>query len=165
MEMITERRRLLGLQHQLTKRLTALMPNTIERKLIIPLLSKKVIVNYNSKLMKWFFYIDYPKEQKFTYFIGTWKYGVVPVAFNGTISVSWNGDDSHPCIFAKDGDKVALLHSGDVGAKVVTNFLENYEGETTTEVEGSDKKYAVIGRTTDEDYAEKIARFFDFLTA
>ena len=89
MEMITERRRLLGLQHQLNKRLTALMPNTVERKLLVPGINKKVIVNYNSKLMKWFFYVDNTKEQKFTFFVGNWKYGANPVSNTGSIKSSW----------------------------------------------------------------------------
>jgi len=164
MEMITERRRLLGLQHQLNKRLTAAMPNTIERKLLIPKLNKKVIANYSSKLMKWFFYLDNTKEQEFSFFVGNWKYGAEPVSNNGSISISWNGDASNACIFAKENEKVLLLHSGNMGGKEVVNFFEKYEGEITNDIDGLDNQYAVVGRMDDIDIAEKVVRFFDFLT-
>lgn len=165
MEMITERRRLLGLQHQLNKRLTALMPNTVERKLLIPKLNKKVIVNYNSKLMKWFFYLDNAKEQKFTFFVGNWKYGAEPVSYNGSISISWDGDASNADIFAKENEKVLLLHSGNMGDKKLDDFFEKYESEITNDVDGLDNQYAVVGRMDDIDIAEKVVRFFDFLAA
>ena len=161
--MITERRRLLGLQHQLHKRMTALMPNTVERKLLIPNLNKKAIVNYNSKLMKWFFYVDNSKDQKFTFFVGNWKYGAKPVTLSGSVSISWNGDASNADMFAKDNDKVLLLHSDHMGGKKLDNFFEKYEGEITKDVDGLDNQYAVIGRTDDVDIAEKVVRFFDFL--
>ena len=141
------------------------MPNTVERKLLIPSLNKKAIVNYNSKLMKWFFYVDNAKDQKFTFFVGNWKYGAEPVSTNGSISISWNGDASEACFFAKENDKVLLLHSGDMGGKALVNFFENYEGETTNDVDGLDNQYAVVGRTDDIDIAEKVVRLFDFLTA
>ena len=139
------------------------MPNTVERKLLIPSLNKKVIVNYNSKLMKWFFYLDNTKEQKFTFFVGNWKYGANPVSYTGSISISWNGDASNADMFAKDNDKVLLLHSDHMGGKKLDNFFEKYEGEITKDVDGLDNQYAVIGRTDDVDIAEKVVRFFDFL--
>ena len=115
--------------------------------------------------MKWFFYVDNMKEQKFTFFVGNWKYGAGPVSNNGSISVSWEGDASKSSIFAKEDDKVLLLHSGDMGGKVAVNFFEKYEGEITNDVDGLDNQYAVVGRTADEDIAEKVVRFFDFLSA
>jgi hypothetical protein len=163
MEIITDRSRILALQKKLEKRLSALMPDTAERKVLIPNLNKVVPVNYNLQLKKWFFYLYNSKEHKHSFFVGNWKFGGEALSYNGSISISWTGSQSNAGIFAKDDTGVLLLHSGVMGGRKLTDFYEKFEGEVISDIEGLDKNYAVVGRMDDVDIAEKTVCFFDFL--
>ena len=55
MHIITDRKRILSLQHKLNKRLTVLMPDTAMRRVDIPKVNIDVPVNHNITIKKWFF--------------------------------------------------------------------------------------------------------------
>jgi len=162
MQIITDRKKLLSLQYKLNKRLTGFIPNTSTRKVLVTTLKDKVTVNYDSKLQKWFYYQDNIPAHKFTFFIGNWKYENQSLPCNGSISISWTGSTAETGIFATKDDEVFLLHSGDKGGKKRNDFFDKYEGEVTNDVEGEDKKYAVVGNMADPDIAHKVLHFFDF---
>jgi hypothetical protein len=86
MEIITDRSRILALQHKLEKRLSTLMPTTVARRVSIPGLSKEVIVNYNIQLKKWFFYLYNSKEHKHSFFVGNWRFGGEALSYNGSLA-------------------------------------------------------------------------------
>ncbi len=162
MKIITERKRLLSLQYKLNKRLVAFIPNTTTRKVLVPALNEKVTVNFDSKLKKWFYYQDNITAHKFTFFVGNWKFGDDPLPCSGSISISWTGSTANAGIFATKNKEVFLLHSGDKGGKKLNDFFDKYEGETTSDVEGVDRQYAVVGNMDDPDIANKVLHFFDF---
>ena len=164
MQLITDRRKILSLQHKLKKRLTDLMPDTSMRRTDIPKVTIDVSVNHNITIKKWYFYQDNMQSQKHTFFVGNWKYGGVKLPYTGSINISWDGTGSNAGIFVEEGTDVYLLHSGNMGRRKKENFFETYEGETKEiEIGDETKKYAVIGKMDDPDIASNVINFFDFV--
>jgi len=164
MNIITDRRRILSLQHKLKKRLTDLMPDTAMRRVDIPKVNVDVPVNHNITIKKWYYYQDNMQSHKHTFFVGDWKYGGENLPYTGSISISWDGTGSNAGIFVEEAADVYLLHSGNMGRRKKEKFFETYQGETTeVEINDENKKYAVIGRMDDPDIASDVVNFFDFL--
>ena len=163
MHIITDRKRILSLQHKLKKRLTELMPDTAMRRVDIPKANIDVAVNHNITIKKWYFYHDNMQSHKHTFFVGNWKYGGVKLPHTGSISISWDGTGSNAGIFVEEATDVYLLHSGNMGRRKKENFFEAYQGETKQiEINDEIKNYAVIGRMDDPDIASAVVNFFDF---
>jgi len=164
MSTITDRKRILSLQHKLKKRLRELMPDIASRRVDIPNLNTEVSVNYNISIKKWFYYQDNQQAHKHTFFVGDWKYGGEKLPYSGSISVSWDGTGSNAGIFFEEPTGVYLLHSGNMGRRKKENFFEAYQGETKQiEINGELKNYAVTGSLDDPDIASNVVNFFDFL--
>jgi len=164
MNIITDSKRILSLQYKLKKRLTELMPDTAMRRVDIPKVNTDVSVNYNLTIKKWYYYQDNQQAHKYTFFVGNWKYGGVNLPYTGSISISWEGNESNAGIFVEETTDVYLLHSGNMGRKTKKNFFDAYQGETKQiEINDEIANYAVIGRMDDPDIASIVVNFFDFL--
>lgn len=167
MEVITDKNKIFFLQRKLNNSLQELLPGNAERRVSIPGLNTNVNVNYNISQKKWFYYRDNLGEKKFTFFVGSWKYGGEKLPYSGSISISWTGDTHNAGIFAEEAGEIYLLHSGNMRSKLkVEDFFNKFQGEVkAVSIDGEEKNYALVGKMSDPDIAVKVAGFFDFLKA
>lgn len=167
MDLVTDKNRIFFLQRKLNNSLQELLPGNAERRVGIPGMNTNINVNYNISHKKWFFFRDNLKEKKFTFFVGSWKYGGEKLPYNGSISISWTGDTNNAGVFADEAGEIYLMHSGNMRSKLkIDDFFNKYQGEVKQlSIDGEDKNYALIGKMSDPDIALKVVSFFDFLKA